>query len=406
MTKPTDWALSRLNELGFVGRGRSTHRPRNASELYGGSFPFFQTGDVKAADFWLCEHSQTYNERGLAQSKLWKPGTLCITIAANIADTAVLAIPGCFPDSIVGFVPDPVKADVRFVKYSLDAIRLQLQNVSRGTTQDNLSLDKLLHFFLRIPPLPLQQRIADILSSYDNLIENCKRRIRVLDEIIRALYREWFVLFRYPGHQRVPLVKSRIGLIPRGWEPSCAEAVAQESRRSVPKGPLDIPTPYVGLEHIPRRSLALDAWEDATSVGSNKLKFEAGHVLFGKIRPYFHKVAVAPFNGVCSADALVISPRRELLHGFMVGLVSSDGFVAHASVTANGAKMPRANWSVMMKYPVAQAPDTLLARFNSLMEPVLAQQQNLILQIATLRRTRDLLLPRLLSGQTDLDIAV
>src|SRR5204862_5368827 len=126
-----------------VGRGKSKHRPRNDPVLYGGIYPFIQTGDVKSSNLYITEYSQTYNEKGLAQSKLWQPGTLCITIAANIAETAILKIAACFPDSIVGFIPFPDKADVKFVKYYLDTIKLHMQSISKGTTQDNLSLDKL-----------------------------------------------------------------------------------------------------------------------------------------------------------------------------------------------------------------------------------------------------------------------
>lgn len=92
--RKNDWVPRKLNELGFVGRGKSRHRPRNAPELYGGPYPFFQTGDIKAAELYLRKYEQTYSDAGLAQSKLWNPGTLCITIAANIADTAILGIFG------------------------------------------------------------------------------------------------------------------------------------------------------------------------------------------------------------------------------------------------------------------------------------------------------------------------
>ncbi len=118
--KPT-----RLDELGYVSRGRSRHRPRDDASLYGGDYPFFQTGDIKAANLYLAEYSQTYNEAGLAQSKSWDKGTLCITIAANIAETAILGIPGCFPDSIVGSIPDPDKTDVRFIKYYKKLLHMQ-----------------------------------------------------------------------------------------------------------------------------------------------------------------------------------------------------------------------------------------------------------------------------------------
>ena len=161
---------------------------------------------------------------------MWNPGTLCITIAANIAETAILAIKGCFPDSVVGFIPDESKCDVRFVKYYIDTIKLRMQNISKGTTQDNLSLDKLLTFDFLTPPLHGQRKIAGVLSAYDDLIENNQRRIAILEEMARNLYREWFVKFRFPIYRadgtverlhdpkRDPMHASPLGPIPHGWE--------------------------------------------------------------------------------------------------------------------------------------------------------------------------------------------
>lgn len=177
-----NWELKSLDEIGFIGRGKSRHRPRNAEHLYGGIYPFIQTGDIKAANFRIHDFSQTYNEAGLAQSKLWEEGTLCITIAANIADTAILGIDACFPDSVIGFVADKDKSDVRFVKYFFDIFQARMKSISTGAAQDNLSLEKLLTFKIPIPPLPTQQRIASILSAYDDLIENNLKRIRLLEE--------------------------------------------------------------------------------------------------------------------------------------------------------------------------------------------------------------------------------
>ena len=223
-----NWVPHKLNELGYVGRGRSRHRPRNAPELYGGIYPFIQTGDVKATELYISEYSQTYNEKGLAQSKLWEPGTLLITISANIAETAILKIKACFPDSIVGFIAEPTKSDVKFVKYYIDILKLQMQNISRGTTQDNLSLDKLITFDFLTPPLPTQRKIASILSAYDDLIENNTRRIKILEGMAQSLYKEWFVKFRFPGYEQVEMVESALGLIPEGWEVKNLDNIVSE----------------------------------------------------------------------------------------------------------------------------------------------------------------------------------
>jgi type I restriction enzyme S subunit len=272
-----------------------------------------------------------------------------------------------------------------------------------GAAVPGINLGILKELPVVLPPLPVQRRIANILSAYDQLIENSQRRIKILESMARALYREWFVHFRFPGHESVPRVSSPLGEIPVGWEVRKLGEVAEEMRRNVPKGSLEDPAPFVGLEHIPRRSLALDAWENTTELGSNKLEFKKGEVLFGKIRPYFHKVSVAPFDGLCSADTIVIRSRRPEHYAMVVGCVSSDDFVALATATSNGSKMPRASWSVLAEHQIAIPPSTVARQFSAVIEPAIAQMQALVFQIQNLRRTRDLLLPRLLSGQIDVE---
>ena len=157
--------------MGTISRGKSKHRPRNDAVLFGGVYPFIQTSDVKWSVLHIFDYSETYNEIGLQQSKLWPKGTLCITIAANIADTGILGIDACFPDSIMGFIADDKISDVRFVKYCFDVLQKQCQSIAIGTTQDNLSWEKLSKILFPCPPLNVQKQIADILSSLDDKIE-------------------------------------------------------------------------------------------------------------------------------------------------------------------------------------------------------------------------------------------
>ena len=299
------------------------------------------------------------------------------------------------------------RVDPLFLFYALQSEfgQGELRARSSGTTVLGIKQRELRQVRIPIFALPSQQRIARILSTYDELIENSQRRIQILQTMSRALYQEWFVNFRFPGHEDHLCVPSALGAIPKGWEVKKLGEIAEEIRRNVPKGELEAPKPYVGLEHIPRRALALDAWETASEIGSNKLAFKHGEVLFGKIRPYFHKVSVAPFDGVCSADTIVIRARRPEHYAVVVACVSSDAFVASASATANGAKMPRANWDVLKKFQVAIPKGKVAKDFSSLFSDIIAHQQALIFQIQNLRRTRNLLLPRLLSGELDIEAA-
>ncbi len=279
----------------------------------------------------------------------------------------------------------------------------EARSAATGSAQPDLSHPSFKNLEFRYPQLEEQCRIAGILSAYDDLIENCQRRIRILEEMARSLYREWFVHFRYPGHESTPLVSHAWGpeevIAPQGWTVKKLKEACHEMRRNVAKGLLNEPVPYVGLEHIPRRSMALDDWDTTTELGSNKLRFQHGEVLFGKIRPYFHKVSVAPFDGICSADTIVIRPKQREYEALVTALVASDDFVAKSVASSNGSKMPRANWGVLENTPFLVPPDGLVRRFNTLFGGAIREQQIRVRQCHNLRRTRDLLLPKLLEGR-------
>ena len=400
-----EWKSAKLDQLGFVGRGKSRHRPRNADVLYGGPYPFFQTGDIKAANFYLTEYSQTYSEEGLKQSKLWKPGTLCITIAANIAESAILGIEGCFPDSVVGFVADPDKADVRFIKYYMEILKLQMQSVSRGTTQDNLSVDKLLTFDFRVPPLPVQRRIAGILSAYDELIENSQRRIRILEEMARAFYREWFVCFRFPGHENHPLVPSSLGDIPQGWDvkrvPECVDI---NPRVVVPR---EGEKPFVPMGCLSNDSMLISNIESRE--GNSGAKFQNGDTLFARITPclengktgFVQFLPDAKAVGFGSTEFIVLR-SRTLTPQFVYLLARSDEFRGVAIKSMSGASgRQRVQEKCFADFQIVQPPLALLNLFSAIVMPSFRNIYKLHLQIQNLRLTRDLLLPRLLSGQVN-----
>lgn len=159
------WTPIPLSELGELGRGKSKHRPRNDPRLYGGPYPFIQTGDVAQSRGAITKHDQTYSEFGLQQSKLWPAGTICITIAANIADTAVLTYPSCFPDSVVGFVADPSKCLNAFVKWAIDVIKDDLEAFAPATAQKNINLAVLNNVVIRCPSLDEQKEIVRQVES-------------------------------------------------------------------------------------------------------------------------------------------------------------------------------------------------------------------------------------------------
>jgi type I restriction enzyme, S subunit len=403
------WRPLKLNDLGFVGRGKSRHRPRNDPSLYGGKYPFFQTGDIKAANFYLTEYEQTYNEVGLAQSKLWQPGTLCITIAANIAETAILGIPGCFPDSVVGFIADPAKSDVRFIKYYVDTLKLGMQSISRGTTQDNLSVDKLLTFDFHVPPVPVQRRIADILSSYNDLMANCQRRIRILEEMTRALYHEWFVHFRFPSHKKVSRVDSPLGAIPTGWEVVAFTEIADVLSGGTPK--TDVPDywdgtiPFFTPRDAPCDFYVHETEKHVTELGLSKCASElyAADTVFITARGTVGKVALPAvamtMNQSCYAlQGKIDTPQRFL---FLMALQQVD----YLKTNTGGATFGTIIVDTFRRMKVIKPSTEVIARFAQHTDAMFELVKTLGRQVRNLRTTRDLLLPRLLSGQVELDVA-
>jgi type I restriction enzyme S subunit len=174
------WVEKRLGDCGLLERGRSKHRPRNASELFGGPYPFIQTGDVANADVYITKHNQTLSEIGLNQSKLFPKGTLCITIAANIGDVAILSYDSCFPDSVVGFTPNEY-TNSKFVYYLMNILQKQLEAEAPATAQKNINLKVLNEITFRCPRIIEQQEIVRIL---DNLLEKEQQTQEQLEPIL------------------------------------------------------------------------------------------------------------------------------------------------------------------------------------------------------------------------------
>lgn len=352
--------LVTLNDLGYVNRGRSKHRPRNAPELYGGPYPFVQTADIKHADFYLTEYEQTYSELGLAQSRLWPIGTLCITIAANIADTAILGCEACFPDSVIGFIPNEDKCDVRYVKYLFDTeLQESFQQLSQGVAQDNLSKDKLLSVKFRIPDLPIQRRIADILSAYDDLIENNRRRIVILEEAARLAYRKWFG----GGEGRsLPLAE-------------VADVLYGKDHKKIPDG--DVPI------------------------------FGSGGVMrYGAKAIYEQPSVLIPRKGTISNVMYVEEPfwTVDTMFYTRVKIPNMERILYYQLCDYNiasmstGAAVPSMTTAILNALQIVVPPSELRQRFDEAVSPIFEQCRILKKQSAALAAARDMLLPRLMNA--------
>ena len=192
----SEWEEIPFEKLGKLERGRSKHRPRNDKRLFGGKYPFIQTGDVAGAGMYVTSHKQTLSEFGFEQSRMFPKGTLCITIAANIGDAAILSYDCCFPDSVVGFTPGE-KCLNKYMYFYLQEIKVELEYIAPATAQKNLNLKLLGKVEIKVPSLKEQEKIVEILekqiNDQENIVEKAENVIETIDVMKKSiLLAYWF----------------------------------------------------------------------------------------------------------------------------------------------------------------------------------------------------------------------
>ena len=342
--------------------------------------------------------------------------------------------------SLMKLTCDQEKAHPMFIYYFFKSPKGKhelLKNASQvGTPGIGQPLTSLKSIELKLPPLPEQKAIAHILGSLDDKIELNRKMNATLEAMAQALFKSWFVDFDpvidnalAAGNPIPPVLQAKaelrrlnaeihnsslrthhslfpaafqqtdsMGWIPDGWEVKQLGKIAQNIRSGVDPTILPSETPYVGLEHIDRHSFSLSRWGVATDVDSQKSHFEPKDFLFGKLRPYFHKVCQVNSEGICSTDILVIRPRHEDDAGYVGCQIFEPEFVEYANLRSTGTRMPRASWKDMAKYEVACAPHEIRKSFNVLVEPIREKCAESIAANQTLTKLRETLLPKLISG--------
>jgi len=283
---------------------------------------------------------------------------------------------------------------------------LDIKAFVTGAAQPKLSQASLASIPIILPSIDVQRRIGAVLHAYEDLIENNLRRIQILEEMARALYREWFVLYRYPESESSPLVNSRIGPVPTGWTVGpVTESADVNPRVRIPK---EGDKPFVPMRSLSEGSMLITDIE--TRDGNSGSKFQNGDTLFARITPCLEngKTGFVQFLPDEQAVAFgstefIVLRSRTVSPEFVYLLARSDSFRGHAIKSMTGATgRQRVQESCFEAYLLAEPPADLIDRFTAITRPMFRLIQQLHLQIENLRRTRDLLLPRLMSGRLTL----
>jgi len=306
--------------------------------------------------------------------------------------------------------------DKRYLQYAFRRAVAERLGWASGSARNFVRRDDYRKMGIPVPPLTEQKAIASVLGALDDKIELNRRMNATLEAMAQALFQSWFVDFdpvraKLDGREPVGLDSavaelfpgafqdSELGNIPQGWRTGSLGQIGTNVRRSVQPQEIVQGTPYIALEHMPRRSISLNSWEEANDLASSKSVFRKDEILFGKLRPYFHKIGLAPLDGVCSTDILVITPRNPDWLGFLLGHLSSEALIQFTDLASTGTKMPRTSWRDISRYKVVLPPDAISGTFSRQIRPMLKSIARNIFESRTLANLRDTLLPKLLSGE-------
>ena len=394
-----NWEIKKLSQLGEFARGKSKHRPRNDKKLFeGGGYPLIQTGDIKESNLFVKKHSVEYNDFGLNQSKLWESGTLCITIAANIAETAVLKYPMCFPDSVVGFNAYENESSSLFMHYVFTYIKQAIQKSASGSIQDNINLEYLSSLEFRIPSKEYQDKIVKVLGTIDSKIENLIDLNELLNKMIKNIYEYIFIEFENSKSKNDLVYNDKIkNYIPKNWKIKKLSELVEVNK-----------TPFNSLSSVDVIDLSImsssmvyvDKLNTSDNFSTNLFNLKEGDLLFGSIRPYLKKACISPINGAVTGTVLSLKPINNDDYNFCFATLTNDRIFDYAMKVSKGTKMPVVGIDDLLNYEIPYSKEAS-KKFNEIpLKNNIINNSKLIME---LKKIRDFLLPLLMTGEIKIE---
>lgn len=382
---PGSWSNVCIGDICSVRRGSSPRPIKDERYFRGGTIPWIKIADATSSDKYIYETRQKVNEFGASFSRLLPAGSLILAASGTLGCVKLLGVQGCIHDGWLHLY-DFKGVDSQFLYYWLSLNAEQLSNgAAYGAAIQNINTELLRSFEISLPPFEVQLRISSLLSAYDDLIENNTRRIEILEEMARRLYEEWFVQFRFPGHEGVEFKESELGLAPKGWSPATVKSLvlrlkggkAYKSEELQGDGSIIVVdqsrAEYLGF-HDNEPSYLASPKTPAIIFGDHTCKMQV------MVTPF----SVGP-NTVVFAGQKGHSPYY--IYSLVRGLVSTAEYKRH--------------WSDLTGKIVLEAPATLSTSYGEMVSPMFGEIELLRRKNRNLRAQRDLLLPKLISGEID-----
>lgn len=293
-------------------------------------------------------------------------------------------------------VLNPIFLNYYLVSPYMQAYMLNLA-VGKGTSRNAITKGMIMEFEVPCPPTEIQKKVISILKPYDDLIENNKKQIKLLEEAAERLYKEWFVGFRFPGHKD----NSQRNELPEGWNEGLLGELAKNSGENVKKSNNTKYLYYLPIDCLPKKSLGYTKFNDVSIAQSSLVSFSRSDILFGSMRPYFHKVVIARDSGLTRSTCFVINAINPNYWAYLVMLLFSTDTVNYATTISVGTTMPYVRWGDFIKMPIIIPPEYVALEFDKRVKPLLEKLLRLTEQNIKLKEARDRLLPKLLSGEIE-----
>jgi type I restriction enzyme S subunit len=420
-----DWQVKTLNQLGNFERGKSKHRPRNDKALFiNGKYPLIQTGEIREANLFIRNHTDMYNDFGLKQSKLWPENTLCITIAANIAETALLGYPMCFPDSVVGFNAFPDQSSEIFMHYVFTYIRKSIQNSASGSIQDNINIDYLTGLQFKIPDKNYQDKLVDVLSSLDLKIEINDRINTELVIMAKTFYDYWFVQFDFPNNDGKPYKTSGGKMvwndelkrnIPEGWECLFLKKIIRKistglnPRKNFVLGNGE--NYYVTIKNIDDGKIFLNDKcdkidDEALQIVEKRSDLQIGDILFTSIEPVgvTYLIQEKPENWNINESVFSLRPNYNFVTSeYAYLLLSAAEIKAFTKNVSAGSIHKGVRIGVLNSFKVPYGNKNIILKFSEVVKPIIERVNIINKENQILSELRDWLLPMLMNGQVNVN---
>lgn len=365
----------------------------SVTSYYDGNIPWLNTNEVNFCNIYST--AKHISEEGLKKSaaKYIPENTIIVAMYGVTAGRcAITKIPLTTNQACCNLIIDETKAHYQYVYYYLKLQSDFLNSLATGGAQQNLNALMIKRFPIMLPSLSVQYKIASILSDYDTLIDINTKRIKLLEESARELYKEWFVRMRFPRYEKTKFVKG----IPEKWKIGCLKDIATLLSQKVKSEEMLI---YVTTDNMLKDFKGVDYKELVNKPEGKVCYFEKGDILMSNIRPYFKKLWYANQQGGCSADVLVFRANKGIDPHFLYYTMCTDYFIDYVVAGSNGTKMPRGNKVFTMNFPVLIPSKELMGLFRENVSTIYSSIETLQLQNQELVATRDRLIPRLLSGE-------